>query len=197
MQVKFFATPADFRKWLERNHDKTHELYVGFYKKATGKPSITWSEAVDQALCFGWIDGVRKGIDDDSYMIRFTPRKPRSTWSAVNVKKVHELTRRGLMHPAGFRAFEKRSDDKTAIYSYEQRHKAKLDKESQRKFRENRTAWEWFQAQAPSFQTASIYWVVSAKKEETRQRRLAKLIEDSARGRAIPQLTRPQRSNRS
>jgi uncharacterized protein YdeI (YjbR/CyaY-like superfamily) len=193
MRPKFFATAADFRKWLEKNHDKAQELQVGFYKKASGKPSITWSEAVDQALCFGWIDGIRKSIDESSYMNRFTPRRPRSTWSAVNVEKVHDLTRRGLMHPAGLAAFEKRSDNKTAIYSFEQREAARFDKELERRFRANERAWNWFQSQPAGYKKTVTYWVMSAKRQETRDRRLALLIDDSASGRRIAQLTSPGR----
>lgn len=193
MRPKFFATSAGFRRWLETNHDKAEELYVGFYKKASGKPSITWSEAVDQALCFGWIDGVRKSIDESSYMNRFTPRRPRSTWSAVNVAKVRELTRRGLMHPAGMAAFEKRSDDRTATYSFEQREAAKFDKELERRFRANKDAWSWFQTQPPGYKKTATHWVMSAKRQETRDRRLTILIDDSAEGRRIAQLTPPGR----
>jgi uncharacterized protein YdeI (YjbR/CyaY-like superfamily) len=194
MRPKFFATPSDFRRWLEKNHDKADEVLVGFYKKASGRPSMTWSESVDQALCFGWIDGVRKGIDDISYTIRFTPRQARSTWSAVNVQKVKELTRAGLMHPAGLKAFENRSDDKTAIYSYEQRKNAKLDPGLEKQFRAHKRAWNFFQNRPPSYKTAAIYWVVSAKRGETRQKRLAKLIEDSEQGRTVPPLTPPTRA---
>jgi uncharacterized protein YdeI (YjbR/CyaY-like superfamily) len=193
MRPKFFASSADFRIWLDKNHDKAEELFVGFYKKASGKPSITWSEAVDQALCFGWIDGVRKSIDESSYMNRFTPRRPRSTWSAVNVARVRDLTRRGLMHPAGVAAFEKRSDDRTAIYSFEQRETAKFDKELERRFRANKDAWTWFQTQPPGYKKTATYWVMSAKRQETRDRRLAILIDDSADGRRIAQLTSPGR----
>jgi uncharacterized protein YdeI (YjbR/CyaY-like superfamily) len=176
------------------NHDKADEIQVGFYKKASGKPSITYSEAVEQALCFGWIDSVRKGVDDISYMNRFTPRRPGSTWSAVNIKKVKELKRRGLMHPAGLAAFEKRADDRTAIYSYEQRKTATLGAAYERQLRANKAAWNFFRNQPPSYQRAAAWWVISAKKEETRKRRLARLIEDSERGRTISPLTSPSRA---
>jgi uncharacterized protein YdeI (YjbR/CyaY-like superfamily) len=187
----FFETPADFRGWLEKNHDRATELLVGFRKKASGKPSITWPEAVDQALCFGWIDGVRRSIDDTSYTIRFTPRRARSIWSAVNIERAKELIELGLMRPAGLKAFEARSDDRSAIYSYELRHAAELTAEQERRFRANAKAWAWFRAQPPSYQRAATHWVVSAKKEETRDRRLAQLIEASAKGRTVPPLTRP------
>jgi uncharacterized protein YdeI (YjbR/CyaY-like superfamily) len=194
MKPRFFAKPADFRRWLERNHDKSAELWVGFYKKGSGKPSITWPEAVDQALCFGWIDGLRKSVDDDSYMIRFTPRTARSTWSAVNIKRAKELIGEGLMQPAGLKAFEARADDRSAIYSYEQRKTAELDSAQTKQFQKNRKAWEFFQAQPPGYRRSAAHWVVSAKQEETRARRLSQLIEDSERGKAIGPLRRPTKS---
>src|SRR5438270_3852964 len=142
MEVTFFESPSAFRAWLEEHHDTTQELWVGFYKKSSGKPSITWPEAVDEALCFGWIDGLRKGIDDVSYMIRFTPRKPSSNWSTVNVKRVAELSRLGLMRPAGLKAFEARAQEKSGIYAYEQRNNAKLDEAYEQQFRANKQAWD-------------------------------------------------------
>ena len=166
-------------------------MLVGFYKKGSGRPSITWPESVDQALCFGWIDGVRKGLDDTSYAIRFTPRRPSSTWSAVNVKRVGELTADGLMQPAGVAAFERRSDDRTGIYSHERREAAAFDSEQERAFKADEGAWAWFQGQPPSYRRTATHWVVSAKKPETRERRLRRLIEDSAAGRTVPLLTRP------
>ena len=187
----FFAVPADFRAWLAEHHDTHQELWVGFYKTSSGKPSITWPEAVDEALCFGWIDGVRKRIDDVSYAIRFTPRKPRSNWSSVNVARAMELTRLGRMHPAGLAAFERRTADRSGIYAYEQRKSAKLDAVSEQTFRANRKAWAFFQAQAPWYRRTAIWWVSSAKKEETRRRRLNTLIADSEQERTIRQLTRP------
>jgi uncharacterized protein YdeI (YjbR/CyaY-like superfamily) len=193
MEPTFFATPSDFRTWLEGHHDNTRVLWVGFYKKKSGKPSITWPESVAQALCFGWIDGVRKGIDDVSYAIRFTPRKPRSIWSAVNVKRAKELTRLGLMRPAGLKAFRERTPEKSGLYAYEQKTAAGLDDACERQFRANKQAWDFFQGQRPSYRKAAIGWVMSAKKEETRLKRLAALIEDSAHGRTIPPLTRRTR----
>ena len=186
----FFATPAEFRAWLEAHHASVKELWVGFYKKDSGKPSITWPESVDEALCFGWIDGLRKSIDDASYKIRFTPRKPRSTWSAVNINRVAELTQTGLMYPAGLKAFAERTEDKSVIYSYEQRKLAELDPAAEQQFRANQAAWEFFQTQPAGYRNTAIWWVVSAKQEATRQSRLAKLIEDSEYGRTLPQLTR-------
>lgn len=189
MSPTFFATPADFRAWLEQHHADTREFFVGFYKVGSGRLSITWPQAVDEALCFGWIDGVRKRIDDASYMIRFTPRKASSTWSKVNIDRVAELTRLGLMQPAGLKAFEQRSEAKSGIYAYE-RLNAALDATQEQQFRANSGAWEFFQAQPAWYQRTAIWWVISAKRGETRQKRLATLIEDSAQGRTIAQLTR-------
>jgi uncharacterized protein YdeI (YjbR/CyaY-like superfamily) len=191
MEPTFFATPADFRAWLQEHHETETELLVGFYKKGSGRPSITWPESVDQALCFGWIDGVRRRIDDESYSIRFTPRKARSTWSAVNVKRLGQLTADGLMQPAGMAAFERRSDDRTGIYSHERREAAAFDSEQERAFKADEGAWAWFQGQPPSYRRAATHWVISAKKAETRERRFRRLIEDSAAGRTVPPLTRP------
>ena len=186
----FFATAPDFRKWLEKHHGAGRELWVGFHKRGSGRPSITWPESVDQALCFGWIDGQRKSIDDTSYAIRFTPRRRGSTWSSVNVRRVEVLKDAGLMRPAGLRAFEQRREGKTAIYGYEQTKTARLDTAAMRTFRANKKAWRFFEGQAPSYRRAAVWWVISAKKEETRRRRLAVLIEDSEQGRTIPPLTR-------
>src|SRR5579859_2732029 len=180
VESTFFATPSEWRKWLDEKHDKFQELWVGFYKKGSGKPSITWPEAVDEALCFGWIDGVRKSIDDVSYKIRFTSRKPSSIWSNVNINRVTELSKLGLMQPAGLKAFGERKQGKSGIYAYEQRNEAALDEDSEKQFRANRAAWDFFQAQAPSYQKTVIWRIVSAKKDETKQKRLATLIEASA-----------------
>jgi uncharacterized protein YdeI (YjbR/CyaY-like superfamily) len=185
----FFATPAEFRAWLEEHHADTPELLVGFWKKGSGKPSITWPESVDEALCFGWIDGVRRSLGDDAYTIRFTPRKARSTWSAVNVRRIGELTAEGRVRPAGLKAFEARSEAKTGIYSYEQRHED-LAEPYASQMRTNAAAWEFWRKQPPWYRKAASWWVASAKKEETRLRRLATLIEDSAAGRTIRLLTR-------
>ena len=193
MKPTFFATATEFRTWLEKHHHKAEELWVGLYKKSSGKRSITWPEAVDEVLCFGWIDGKRKGIDDTSYAIRFTPRKPRGIWSAMNLKRIEELAREGRMHPAGLNAFEQRVTDRSRIYSYEQRTAARLDDAQETKFRANRKAWDYFQTAAPSYRKAAIWWVVSAKAEETQLRRLTKLIEDSEHGRTVPPLTPPSK----
>ena len=188
----FYATPQEWRAWLEENHADAREHWVGFHKRGTGRPSITWPEAVDQALCFGWIDGVRKSVDGERYMIRFTPRKRGSRWSAVNVARVQELTAAGLMRPAGVTAFEARTE--VGTYSYEQRDEAAFDPERERRLRENAAAWEYFQSRPPWYRRTATHWVMSAKREETRDRRLARLIEDSAQGRTIGPLTRPSSS---
>jgi uncharacterized protein YdeI (YjbR/CyaY-like superfamily) len=193
MKATFFKTPADFRKWLEKNHASKQELWVGYYKKDSGKPSLTWQQSVDEALCFGWIDGIRKSIDEISYMIRFTPRKPRSTWSNVNINRVQELISANLMQPSGLQAFQNRKEDKSGIYAYEQKDR-KLNDEYEEKFKANKKAWEFFQAQAPWYQRTSSWWVISAKKEETRQKRLEQLIADSEQGRTIAQLTRTKKT---
>lgn len=192
MDIIFFESPDAFRDWLEEHHEQATELLVGFHKKVTGRPILTWPEAVDQALCFGWIDGVRKSLDENSYVIRFTPRKPRSNWSSVNIKRVEELTALGLMQPAGLKAFSERDEAKAQLYSYEARRRG-LDEQYENIFRENTTAWNFFQSQAPSYQKAASWWVRSAKREETRLKRLTTLIEASEQGRRIAALTRPTR----
>jgi uncharacterized protein YdeI (YjbR/CyaY-like superfamily) len=189
-EIRFFATPADFRAWLDKNHETERELSVGFYKRACGKASITWPESVDAALCYGWIDGVRNSIDAVSYRIRFTPRKPTSTWSAVNVKRVAQLTKLGLMRPAGVKAFKARKGDKTGIYAYEQRKNAQLGPSYEKQLRANKKAWAFFQSQPPWYRRTAAYRVISAKQEATRQRRLVELIRDSAAGLAIKELRR-------
>jgi uncharacterized protein YdeI (YjbR/CyaY-like superfamily) len=191
MKPRFFASPAEFRTWLQKHHAEAQELWVGLHKRRSGKASITWPEAVDQALCFGWIDGVRKSVNSLSYMIRFTPRKPRSTWSTVNIARANELMAQGLMSAAGLSEFQKRSEEKSAIYSYEQRKSAKLEPAQEDLFRANGQAWNFFQKQPPWYQRTSAYWVISAKKEETKMKRLSLLIECSERVNPIPALTRP------
>jgi uncharacterized protein YdeI (YjbR/CyaY-like superfamily) len=192
----FFSAPADFRAWLEAHHDKFHELLVGFYKKDSGKASITWPESVDAALCFGWIDGVRKNIGETSYMIRFTPRRPTSTWSAVNIKRVQQLKEMGLMHPAGLDAFAARSAKKSGIYSYEQRRSARFTRDQETQFRANNAAWEFFRSQAPWYQRVTTYWVISAKREETKLKRLSLLIDHSQRRQTLPQLIPAKRKKK-
>ena len=177
----FFAEQSDFRKWLQKNHKRETELLVGFYKVGSGKPSMTWSQSVDEALCFGWIDGVRKSIDKDSYQIRFTQRKPTSIWSAININKIEELTKRGLMRPAGLASFKKRIESKSKIYSYE-KDEVELPPNFKKQFRANKKAWAYFQSLAASYKKVSTHWVVSAKQETTKIKRLNQLISDSAAG---------------
>ncbi len=188
MKPIFFKRPSDLRKWFEKHHAKEQELLVGYFKKDSGKPSITWPESVDEALCFGWIDGIRKSIDEVSYTIRFTPRRARSTWSAVNIKRAGELTKQGLMMPSGLKAFEAREENRSGIYSYEQRSPDLPDPYS-RLLKKNKAAWNFFNAQNPSYKKAANWWVLSAKKEETRLKRLGQLIDFSAQGETIPQFT--------
>jgi uncharacterized protein YdeI (YjbR/CyaY-like superfamily) len=194
MKIQFFRAAPDFRKWLQKHHTTAKETWVGYNKASSGKPSLTWPESVDEALCFGWIDGVRKSVDNLSYMIRFTPRKSRSIWSAVNIKRAQVLIKQGRMQPAGLKAFQAREENRSGIYSYEQRSD-KLPAPYERKLRQNKVAWQFFQAQSPWYRKAAGWWVVSAKREETRLRRLTQLIEDSARGRTIPPLTRAKPAN--
>jgi len=181
MQPRFFTTPSAFRNWLAKNHAKSVELIVGFYKISTGKPSITWSQSVDEALCFGWIDGVRTSIDDESYQIRFTPRKPGSIWSAVNIEKCKSFISKGLMQPAGLKSFEARSEKRSRVYTHEN-HAIEFPPDYLRQFKANKPAWKYFQALAPSYKKLSGNWVMTAKQETTRQKRLSQLIEDSAAG---------------
>jgi uncharacterized protein YdeI (YjbR/CyaY-like superfamily) len=185
-----FEAPAAFRRWLKQHHTSERELWVGFYKKGTGRPSLTWPESVDEALCFGWIDGVRKSIDAERYAIRFTPRNSRSGWSTVNTRRIRELIRQGRVQKAGLRAFEARDRAKSGVYSFEQRSQAALGPEAQERFKANTTAWRFFQAQPPGYRKVVTWWVVSAKREETRTRRLDTLIQDSAAGRRIAMLRR-------
>lgn len=184
MEIKFFKTESAFRKWLEAHHATAAELWVGYYKVDSGKPSITWPQSVDQALCFGWIDGLRKSIDDISYKIRFSARRPRSIWSAVNIRRAEELTRLGLMRPTGLRAFEARLENRSGIYAYEQRS-AELPEPYAEILRANSAASTFFAAQTPSYRKTAYWYIVSAKTEATRLKRLHKLIDDSANGRRL------------
>jgi len=183
MTAKYFATPAAFRSWLEKNSATKTELWVGYHRRRTGTPSITWPESVDEALCFGWIDGIRKTVDEDRYMIRFTPRKPKSNWSTVNIKRVAELTKLGLMKEAGLKVFNEREAKRE--YSYEQTRATELAPEYAKEFRTNRKAWTFFEAQAPSYQRTLKFWVMNARKEETQRARLKKLIDTSAAGKRV------------
>jgi uncharacterized protein YdeI (YjbR/CyaY-like superfamily) len=189
MKITFFRSPAEFHAWLESHHADAAELWVGFYKKSSGKPSITWPESVDAALCFGWIDGLRKNIDEIRYKIRFSPRKASSVWSAVNIKRFQALIEQGLVRPAGQKAFEARRENRSGVYSYEQR-RAEFDEPYLGILKNNRAANDFFHRQPASYRKAACWWVISAKKEETRLKRLAQLIEDSAAGRRIAQFLR-------
>jgi uncharacterized protein YdeI (YjbR/CyaY-like superfamily) len=181
MTPKFFTKPSGFRKWLQKNHTKETELVVGFYKVGSGKPSMSWSESVDEALCFGWIDGVRTSIDKESYQIRFTKRKPTSIWSAINIRKMEELTQQGLMQPAGLASFEKRTETRSRVYSHE-KEKVAFTQNFEKQFKANKKAWAYFQSLAPSYQKVSTHWVMSAKQETTQLKRLEQLIAESATG---------------
>ena len=185
----FFETPSELRAWLRDNHADASEVWVGQYKKATGRRSLTWSEVVDEALCFGWIDGKAQRIDEDRYRQRLSPRRRNSNWSAINVAKVAELRAQGRMTPAGEAAFAERREDPPGTLSYERRHEAAFEAEHEAAFRANAPAWEWFAAQSPSYRSMATFWVVSAKRPETRARRLATLIECSSEGRRVPPLS--------
>lgn len=192
---RFFATPADWRAWLAEHHATESELLVGFYKVDSGKASITWKESVDEALSFGWIDGVRKRLDDESYTIRFTPRKARSIWSAINIRRAQELIEEGRMAPAGLAAFEARDESRMNRYSFENAPQ-ELSPEFEKRFRAKKKAWAFFEAQPPGYRRVAIWLVVSAKKEETRERRLATLIDYSERGERLPQLVSTSSSSK-
>lgn len=186
-EVLFFGTPDGFRKWLEENHHKKDVQWIGYYKAATGKPSMTWEESVREALCFGWIDGLRKSIDDESYKIRFTPRKPNSHWSDKNIRMVEELIAEGNMKEPGLKKFEKRNEKNSRRASYEQ-ESGKLKEEYEKQIRQNQKAWKFFEELAAGYTKISVHWVMSAKREDTRQRRLKVLIESCENGEKIPLL---------
>jgi len=184
LKPEFFHTPADFGTWLEKNHATATELWVGFYKKDSGKPSITWPESVDQALCFGWIDGIRQSVDEISYQIRFTPRRRGSIWSATNIKRAKELVRQKQMRPTGLKAFAARIENKSGIYFYEQRS-TELKQPYAKLLKKNKAASNFFEKQPPSYRKIIGWWIISAKKDETRMARLAKLISESAKGKRL------------
>lgn len=188
MEPTFFATQNDFRKWLKKNHTKGTELLVGFYKVSSGKPSITWPQSVDEALCFGWIDGVRKNVDEESYCIRFTPRKPGSIWSAINIRKIEELTAQGLMQPAGLEAYSKRKESKSKIYSYE-KEPVVLSKQYEKIFKTNKKGWKFFNTQPAWYQRVAIHRIMTAKQETTQLKRLEQLIKDSEEEKTIKELS--------
>jgi uncharacterized protein YdeI (YjbR/CyaY-like superfamily) len=180
----FFKTQDEFRKWLEINHNKEEELIVGFYKVNSGEPSMNWSQSVDQALCFGWIDGIRKSIDKKSYSIRFTPRRSTSIWSTINIKKIEALSKAGLMKPAGLKAFSLMTENKSGIYSHEN-DTLFLDSNYELQFKENQKAWNFFMKQAPSYKKTIIHWIMSAVQEKTRQSRLERTIKISEQQKRI------------
>ena len=180
----YFASPQEWRAWLETHHADAHEVLVGFYKKHTGRQGMTWAQAVDEALCFGWIDTVVRRVDDDRHYQRFTPRKPKSTWSAVNIANVERLTAEGRMAPAGLRAYAARTEEKSRIYAFEQ-DDVELPPEALARLRENEAAWAFWQSRPAGYRRIAAWWVVSAKRADTRQRRLATLIDDCATGRLI------------
>ena len=184
MKPTFFRTSAEFRKWLMKHHATRDELFVGFHKKDSCKPSITWPESVDQALCFGWIDGVRKRIDETSYTIRFTPRRTGSIWSNININRAQALIEEGQMQPAGLKAFQARRQYKSGIYSYELRCVV-LPEPYNRLLKKNKTAWSFFEAQPPSYRKLMSWWIACAKKEETRLKRFEKLIAYSIEGKRV------------
>jgi uncharacterized protein YdeI (YjbR/CyaY-like superfamily) len=188
MDAQFFATAAELRAWFEQHHETAPELLVGYWKKGTGGVGVSHPEAIEQALCFGWIDSVARRLDDRRYQVRFTPRRRSSVWSAVNVAKIAELTERGLMYPAGLRAFDQRKTDQVGVYSYENPESAQLTAEQTALIQANPLAWEWFSRQTPAYRRSATHWVITAKRPETRARRLAQLIGDSAQGRKVPPL---------
>ena len=188
MKATYFENGKAFRKWLAANHNKAEEIVVGYYKVATGKPSMTWSESVDEALCYGWIDGIRRSVDEERYTIRFTPRRPKSKWSKVNVEKVETLEKQGRMRKPGLAAYALRTAEASGVYSYE--NKLDLDAAMKRRFRKNKVAWKNFEAMPPGYQKTAKGWVMSAKREATRERRLATLMECSEAGERIPSLRR-------
>jgi uncharacterized protein YdeI (YjbR/CyaY-like superfamily) len=188
MEPVFFKKQSELRLWFEKNHNTETELLVGYYKISSKKDSVTWSQSVDEALCFGWIDGVRRSIDHESYSIRFTPRRSGSNWSQVNLKKVEELTQKGLMYPSGYEAFSKRKEPESRPYSYESTKKETLDESLEAIFQKNKTAWKNFQSRIPSYRKITIRWVMDAKQETTRLRRLNELIAACESGEEIKAL---------
>jgi uncharacterized protein YdeI (YjbR/CyaY-like superfamily) len=184
MEIKYFESARDFRMWLEKNHAVRQELWVGYHKKNSKQPSVTWPESVDEALCFGWIDGIRKSVDDLRYTIRFTPRRRESIWSAINIRRAQALSDKGLMKPPGMAAFDARKENRSGIYSYEQRS-ANLDGPYEKRLKQNKAAWDFFYAQPPSYRKAIGWWIVSAKQEVTRLKRLEQLIQKSETGERI------------
>jgi uncharacterized protein YdeI (YjbR/CyaY-like superfamily) len=192
--VIFFETPGDLRAWFEANHATATELWLGYHRKRSGRPSVTWADTVDQELCFGWIDSVRYSLGDDRSAQRITPRRKGSIWSDVNIKRFRELERQGLVHPSGRAAFERRDEARSRLYSYENRSLG-FDPAVEALFRKHRTAWKFYEAQPRSYRLTAAFWVMSAKREDTRRRRLDALIEDSGRGLRVPPFGRRPTGN--
>jgi uncharacterized protein YdeI (YjbR/CyaY-like superfamily) len=190
--VIYFETPAELRAWLEANHETGTELWLGYHRKRSGRPSVTWQDVVDQELCFGWIDSVRYSLGDDRSAQRITPRRKGSVWSAVNIKRFHELELAGLVHAAGRAAFDRRDEARSRVYSYENRPRG-LAADDEAEFRKHKRAWKFFEAQAPSYKRTAAWWIASAKREETRKRRLEQLIETSGAGERLAQFVSPSR----
>ena len=188
--IIYFSSPSAFGRWLEKHHGRKTALWVGFHRKATGRPSLTWSESVDEALCWGWIDGIRKSVDATRFTMRFTPRKPGSNWSAINIRKAKALIAAGRMRPPGLAAFRARRSDRSGVYSFEQKKTPKLPASYERVFRRSRAAWEFFRTRTDAYRRLTSHWVISAKREETRLRRLAVLVDSSEANRPIPGLPR-------
>lgn len=188
MNPIFFKNQSELRKWFQKKHLSEQELILGYYKKGTGKETVSWSESVDQALCFGWIDSVKKSIDGESYQIRFTPRKPNSIWSNVNIKKIEELKNKGLMHPTGIEAFNKRKEHKSGVYAFENEEQ-KLNEDFEKQFKANKTAWKFFNEQPPGYKKLALHYVMTAKLEDTRNKRFQDLVADSEAGLRLKQLS--------
>jgi uncharacterized protein YdeI (YjbR/CyaY-like superfamily) len=186
----FFKSSNELHKWFQKNYSKVSEVWIGFYKISSGKKTVSYKEAVDEALCFGWIDGIRKGIDEESYVNRFTPRRKNSIWSNVNTKRINELIKEGRVEPAGMAAFKDRVKEKSGVYSFEQ-HSHELSPAFEKKFKANKRAWKYFISKATWYQRTSFHWVMSAKQEATRLKRLERLINDSENEATIAPLTRP------
>ncbi len=178
MKLHFFHTASELGKWFSQNHESSDELWVGYYKRSTGKETLTWNESVEEALCYGWIDGIRMSVDESSYTIRFTPRRPKSTWSLKNISTAEKLIREGRMHPSGLEAFNQRKEDRSGIYSFEQ-EQISLNDEMEAILKGNPEAWKFFISQAPGYRKTAIHWIMSAKQERTRTKRLKDLITDS------------------
>ena len=195
-KLRFFRSPSGFRRWLEKNHDKSQELWIGFYRKVSGKGGMTYHEALDEALCFGWIDGIRKKIDEHSFTNRFTPRKKNSIWSNVNVAHIERLKREGRMMTPGIAAFNAKDETRAGVYSFE-RERAELEPQMKKRFRENAKAWKYFEAQPPYYRRIAAWWIISAKRDETREKRLAELIRVSSKEmRLAPFATTAQNRNK-